>query len=409
MLDPYVALAKQHGGSDVHLEAGMPPAVRVRGKLQAVGEPVSGESLLAVAKWVVGTDDWSEFVRRRSFDGTRQILGVHCRIHVLASSRGVGLAVRLLAGFQPTLNNLNLHPDLAQLVGHEHGLVLVCGPTGSGKTTTLAALIHEVNLGPARHVVTLENPIEYPIRPRKAFVRQREVGRDTPTFEQGLLDAMREDPDVLMVGEMRRRETMQLTLDAAETGHLVLATLHSSSAAEALQRIVSAFPPESQAAVRAQLADSLLAVLAQRLVYRPEAGRRVPECELLVGTAAVRNLVREGHFFKVASAMETGGADGMWTLERYRRWLAAKRQWRRPEDDVTPAAPAAEPAAVKLPRAAPSRRPSSSAVPADGRGAAVPEGDLAEAPAVAGEPVADGVHVIGDEDVGDLDRLLDEL
>ena len=394
MLEPYVALAKQHGASDVHIEAGMPPAVRVRGKLQSVGEQVSGETLLSLAKWVVGTDDWNEFVRRRSFDGTRLIKGVHCRIHVLASSRGVGLAVRLLAGFQPTLNNLNLHPDLSRLVGNDHGLVLVCGPTGSGKTTTLAALIHEVNLGPPRHVVTLENPIEYPIRPHKAFVRQREVGRDTPTFEQGLLDAMREDPDVLMVGEMRRRETMQLTLDAAETGHLVLATLHSSSAAEALQRIVSAFPPESQASVRAQLADSLLAVLAQRLVYRPDAGRRVPECELLVASSAVRNLVREGHFFKVASAMETGGADGMWTLDRYRRWLAAKQQWRRPEDDVSPAVPEAEQPAVKLQRATPSGR--STAAHAD-----------ADTPAPA--PAADGVHVIGDEDVGDLDRLLDEL
>ena len=149
-------------------------------------------------------------------------------------SRGVGLAIRLLSSFQATVEKLNLHPDLKKLVKNTHGLILVSGPTGSGKSSTLAALIQEINLTETRHIVTVESPIEYTFRPRRAFIRQREVGRDTPSFEQALLDALREDPDVLMVGEMRDPETMRLTLSASETGHLVLATVHSSSCAEAI-------------------------------------------------------------------------------------------------------------------------------------------------------------------------------
>src|SRR5262249_39203600 len=160
------------------------------------------------------------------------------------------------------VERLNLHPDLRKLVTHTHGLILVSGPTGSGKSSTLAALIQEINLNEARHIVTIEAPIEYTFRPRRAYIRQREVGRDTPSFEQALLDALREDPDVLMVGEMREPETMRLTLNASETGHLVLATVHSATCAEALQRVVAAFPAEIQSGVAAMLADCLLAVIS---------------------------------------------------------------------------------------------------------------------------------------------------
>src|SRR5207342_562535 len=159
---------------------------------------------------------------------------------------------------------LNLHPDLRRHISHHNGLIIVSGATGSGKSSTMAALIQEINLGEARHIVTIESPIEYSFRPRASYIRQREVGRDTPSFEQGLLDALREDPDVLMVGEMREPETMRLTLNASETGHLVLATVHSSTCAEALQRLVGAFPAEIQNNVAAQLADCLVGVIAQR-------------------------------------------------------------------------------------------------------------------------------------------------
>ena len=208
------------------------------------------------------------------------------------------MAIRLLSSFQATVERLNLHPDLKKLVKNTHGLILVSGPTGSGKSSTLAALIQEINLTETRHIVTVESPIEYTFRPRRSYIRQREVGRDTPSFEQALLDALREDPDVLMVGEMRDPETMRLTLSASETGHLVLATVHSSSCAEALQRVASAFPAEIQGAVCAQLADCLVAVISQRLRFRPDLNIRVPECEILVATHAVKNFIRNARVFQ---------------------------------------------------------------------------------------------------------------
>jgi twitching motility protein PilT len=216
-------------------------------------------------------------------------------------------------------------------------LVLVSGGTGSGKSSTLAALIQEVNLTESRHVLTIESPIEHIFRARRAFIRQREVGRDTPSFEQGLLDALREDPDVLMVGEMREPETMRLTLNAAETGHLVLATVHSGTCAEALQRVVLAFPSEIQNNIAAQLADSLVAVVCQRLRYRQDLNLRLPECEILRSTHPVKAFIRNRDFFKLPQALETGAESGMWTFERYQGWMSKHNQWHLPNaDDEAP-------------------------------------------------------------------------
>jgi twitching motility protein PilT len=326
-LESFVELATTNGASDLHLEAGLPLALRIRGALRTVGQPVAGTTLLEIARDLIGEEQWPHFLEQRSFDLSRTIHAVRCRINVLQTARGVGLAVRLLASFQTTLEKLNLHPDLRKFIANTHGLVLVSGPTGSGKSSTLAALIQEINLTEARHIVTIESPIEYALRPRNAYIRQREVGRDTPSFEQALLDALREDPDVLMVGEMREPETMRLTLTASETGHLVLATVHSSNCIEALQRVVSAFPAEIQGSVAAQLADSLVAVIAQRLRFRPELNIRIPECEVLVATHAVKNFIRNRDFFKIASALETGAEHGMWTFERYRTWLESRTKW----------------------------------------------------------------------------------
>jgi twitching motility protein PilT len=234
------------------------------------------------------------------------------------------------------VEKLNLHPDLKKLVKNTHGLILVSGPTGSGKSSTLAALIQEINLTETRHIVTVENPIEYTFRPRRSYIRQREVGRDTPSFEQALLDALREDPDVLMVGEMRDPETMRLTLSASETGHLVLATVHSSSCAEALQRVASAFPAEIQGAVCAQLADCLVAVISQRLRFRPDLNIRVPECEILVATHAVKNFIRTREFFKIISALETGADHGMWSFQRYVKWLDSRTNFFVPGQNAEP-------------------------------------------------------------------------
>jgi twitching motility protein PilT len=335
-LETLIKLAADNGASDLHLEPGLAPALRIRGTLRVAGEPVPAKTLLEMAHAVIGDEQWPHFLERRSFDLSRTIHGVRCRINVLHSSRGVGMAVRLLAPFQATVEKLNLHPDLKKFVRHTHGLILVSGPTGCGKSSTLAALVQEINLTEARHIITVESPVEYSFRPRRAYIRQREVGRDTPSFEQALLDALREDPDVLMVGEMRDPETMRLTLNASETGHLVLATVHSSTCAEALQRVVAAFPAEIQSGVCAQLADCLVAVISQRLRYRPDLNLRVPECEILSATIGVKSLIRQRDFSKIISAIETGADHDMWSFQRYAKWLDGRTTWSRPEQNAEP-------------------------------------------------------------------------
>jgi twitching motility protein PilT len=357
-LESLIESAAGNGASDLHLEAGMPAAVRIRGNLQVTGEVIAPKSLLDAARQLIGEEQWPVFLERRSFDLSKTIRGVRCRINILKTARGVGLAIRLLSSFQATIEKLNLHPDLKKLVKNTHGLILVSGPTGSGKSSTLAALIQEVNLTETRHIVTVESPIEYTFRPRRSYIRQREVGRDTPSFEQALLDALREDPDVLMVGELRDPETMRLTLSASETGHLVLATVHSSTCAEAVQRVASAFPPEIQSSVCAQLADSLVAVISQRLRFRPELNMRAPECEILMATHAVKNFIRNRDFFKIASAVETGADHGMWSFQRYTKWLETRGNFFVPGQSVEP--PDSEPAEsfsadmpIVLPTAAP--------------------------------------------------------
>jgi twitching motility protein PilT len=340
-LESLVGLAASNGASDLHLEAGLPAALRIRGALRTSGEPVPAELLMQFARGIIGEEQWPHFLERRSHDMSRTIRGVRCRINILQTARGVGFAIRLLATFQATVEKLNLHPDLKKLVTSTNGLILVSGATGSGKSSTLAALIQEINLTEARHIVTIESPIEYTFRPRRAYIRQREVGRDTPSFDQALLDSLREDPDVLMVGEMRDPETMRLTLNAAETGHLVLATVHSSTCVEALQRVVSAFPAEIQSSVASQVADCLVAVVCQRLRFRPELNIRLPECEILMMSHAVKNFIRNREFFKITSSLETGSDHGMWTFQRYRGWLETRKNWFIPGQ--TPEPPEGEP------------------------------------------------------------------
>ncbi len=346
-LETLIGSAAGNGASDLHLEGGMPAAVRVRGALRTVGEPIPPKVISEMAHALIGDVHWPEFVERRSFDMSKTIHGVRCRINLLHTSRGIGLAIRLLSSFQATVEKLNLHPDLKKLVKNSHGLILVSGPTGSGKSSTLAALIQEINLTETRHIVTVESPIEYTFRPRRSYLRQREVGRDTPSFEQALLDALREDPDVLMVGEMRDPETMRLTLSASETGHLVLATVHSSSCAEALQRVASAFPAEIQSAVCAQLSDCLVAVIAQRLRFRQDLNIRLPECEILVASHAVKNFIRTREFFKIASAIETGADHGMWSFQRYTKWLDSRTNFFIPGESAEP--PDSEPDDIPAP------------------------------------------------------------
>lgn len=336
-----IANLKKMGASDLHLEPGLAPTARVQGELKPLAkDPVAASQTRAVAKDILNKEQWKGFLERLSCDLSLIISGVRCRVHIMKTHRGVGLAIRLLSSFQPNLERLNLHPDLAKLVDRRNGLVVITGPTGSGKSSTLAALLHEISVTKCLHIVTVESPIEYPILPRRSFVRQREVGPDTPSFDRALLDALREDPDVIMVGEVRERETIKLTLNAAETGQLVLTTLHSSNPAEAVQRIVASFPPEIQGSVCHQLADCLVGVVAQRLHFNESYMIRVPVCEILVATNPVKNLIRQGQFYKLASALETGYGEGNWTFRRYQQWLDGRTDFYVPSDadslDVVP-------------------------------------------------------------------------
>ena len=372
-LESLVALAANNGASDLHLEAGLPAAIRIRGELRTTGDPLPANLLAEWARGVIGEEEWPRFLEQRSYDCSRNYRGCRCRLNILMTSRGIGFAIRLLSSFIATIEKLNLHPDFKKLVTGHHGLILVSGATGSGKSSTLAALIEQINMTETRHILTIESPIEFTFRPRRAYIRQREVGRDTPSFEQALIDSLREDPDVLMVDEMRDPETMRLTLAAAETGHLVMATVHSSTCAEALQRVVSAFPAEIQSSVAAQLADCMLAVISQRLCFRPEFNIRVPECEILVPTHAVKNFIRNRDFFKISSSLETGAEHGMWTVQRYRAWLDSRKNWYIPgkspdpgenEPGSAPPPPLRPPAFPLAPR--PSKSPARPAPPAHG-------------------------------------------
>jgi len=390
-----ILAASRQGASDLHLEPGLPAAIRVRGALKTVGEPLAGKALVDLAREVIAPEAWTQFTERRSVDFSRTIGGVRCRVNVMHTSRGIGFAVRLLSSFQATIDRLNLHPDLKKLVAHTTGLILLSGPTGSGKSSTMAGLIQEINLAEPRHILTIESPIEYVLRSRKAFIRQREVGRDTPSFEQGLLDALREDPDVLMVGEMREPETMRLTLNAAETGHLVLATVHSGTCAEALQRVVLAFPADIQDNIAAQLADSLVAVICQKLRYRSDLNLRVPECEILRPTHSVKTFIRNRDFFKLPQALETGADHGMWTFERYQGWMAKRAQWHVPNlEDEAPDPD--EPVTIDAPLS----------IPSPNKPAAVP-GAPSPAPPVEAKRPAGRIEIEPEE--GGMDELIKRL
>lgn len=333
MISKLIETARIKGASDLHLEPGLPAVFRISGKLEIQGEPISPETLKAMARQITGDENWSDFMEKGSFDTSKNIQNVRCRINVLRTNRGIGFAIRLLSSFQPTVEKLNLHPDIINVIQHRHGLVLFCGPTGSGKSSTMAALIQELNQSEAKHIITIESPIEYHFKMIRSIIRQREVGRDTPSFYQGIIDAMREDPDVLMVGEMREPDVMRLTLNAAETGHLVFATIHSGSAGEAIYRLVNAFPAEMQDNVRAQVADCLLAVICQRLVYRPEMNMRVPECEILNANFAAKSIIRSGKYSKIGDVLQTGVEDKMWSFQRYRQWLNNRNTWYRPKNE----------------------------------------------------------------------------
>jgi twitching motility protein PilT len=366
--EEWIEQAYSLGASDLHLEADTPIVARIRGELQTVGANVSGATLEQVARDLLG-EQWPQFIERGSADHAESIGGIRLRVNFFHTVRGIAAAIRLLAPSVKDLRVCNLHKDLRKFVEATSGLCIISGPTGSGKSTTLAALIEEINATRARHVVTLESPIEYLFANRQSFIRQREIPTHSPSFEQGIVDALRENPDVLVISEMRTPEVMRLTLNAAETGHLVLATMHSSNCAEALSRLCMSFPEGVQPSVRAQLADCLVAVCCQRLEFLSTARLHVPRCEILLPTSGARGTIRSGNFSQIATVLQSGGEEGMWTFDRYQRWMEQVTDWVRPpssaalrvQGEAAPRAPYAAPALRTAGRAAPSRAPSPAA------------------------------------------------
>jgi twitching motility protein PilT len=331
--------ARKIGASDLHLEAGTAMVARVRGEITPIGEALTGAQLMEMAKELLTAEDWADFNARGSADISLVVAGTRCRINFYRTIRGLAMATRLLTSSVGDLRACNLHPDLRRLVATPTGLVIVSGPTGSGKSTTLAALIEEVNIARAQNIITLESPLEYVYTNRRSFIRQREIPTHSPSFEQAIVDALRENPDVLVISEMRTAEVMRLTLDAAETGHLVLATMHSATCGEALNRICMSFPSDLQGSIRAQLADCLVGVVCQRLEYLERWQMRVPRCEVLLPNSGARGTIRAGQFGQISNVIQSGGEEGMWTFDRYQRWMEQQREWMRP---ATPPAVAAD-------------------------------------------------------------------
>ena len=358
-LEEIVRLGLEQKATDIHLEPRTQIALRIGGSLKRMAFAPSAERLLEFAENLLSTEQIEAFEVRGSADFSRTIAGVPCRLNVLKSDRGVGLVIRLLATSSPSLKSCNLHPSIAEFLQRDSGLLILTGPTGSGKSTTLTALLEEINTRESRHIVTLESPIEYRLTPKKSMIRQREIGLHTPSFEQGLLDSLREDPDILVVGEMRESETIRLTLNAAETGHLVLATMHSASAMEAVYRIMMSFSSERQSSVLAQVADTLIAIVSHKMTFRSSQSLLVPCCEIMVANHATRNVIRKGDVSKMPSLLQTGGPEGMYTFERYQSWLDQKEDWTFPTAPTVVEAESEVPAPVRsLKRKRPKSEPS---------------------------------------------------
>ena len=301
--------------SDIHIVRGLPIRIRVDGDLQDYdGYVLTDEDCENYAREMAGheyrkIEKMGELDLAITFDG-----GIRCRINIFRQRGAVSSAIRLLSEKIPDLDSLGLPPAVQGFPALNRGIVLVTGETGSGKSTTLAALLDRINHNYPSHIVTLEDPIEYIYNPDMCTINQREIGTDTESYETGLRAILREDPDVILIGEMRDLNTIETALTAAETGHLVFATLHTNSAAEAIDRVVDVFPEGRQRQIRLQLSTTLMAVLSQQLLPR-KTGGRVCACELMMVTPAIRNLIREGKTPQIISAISTSAAEGSITMD----------------------------------------------------------------------------------------------
>ncbi len=318
-LDDLLAQMAEWSASDLHVTVGVPPVVRVRGKLERIDNlpPLDADQTQELLYRIMSTEQHKFLEERRAVDIAYAIPGVaRFRVNVFFQRESLGAAFRLIPSEIKDLEALGLPSSLHELTTRPRGLVLVTGPTGSGKSTTLAAMIDEVNLTRSGHILTIEDPIEFVHEHKSCIVNQREIGADATSFADALRSALRQDPDVILLGEMRDLETIGTALTAAETGHLVFGTLHTQSAPGTIDRIIDVFPAAQQEQVRVQIAASLQAVITQALLPTADGAGRIASSEILLPDDAVRNLIRQGKVEQIYSVMQTGTSRGMQTMEQ---------------------------------------------------------------------------------------------
>jgi len=312
-----LAFSAKQGASDLHLSAGLPPMIRVDGDVRRINLPPMEHKEVHGLIYDIMNDkqrkDYEEFLET---DFSFEVPGVaRFRVNAFNQNRGAGAVFRTIPSKVLTMEDLGMGQVFKDISSVPRGLVLVTGPTGSGKSTTLAAMMDYINDTRYEHILTIEDPIEFVHESKKCLVNQREVHRDTLGFNEALRSALREDPDIILVGELRDLETIRLALTAAETGHLVFGTLHTTSAAKTIDRVVDVFPAEEKSMVRSMLSESLQAVISQTLMKKMGGGR-IAAHEIMIGTAAIRNLIREDKIAQMYSAIQTGGSPGMQTLDQ---------------------------------------------------------------------------------------------
>ncbi|MCL6433364.1 MAG: type IV pilus twitching motility protein PilT [Leptolyngbyaceae cyanobacterium HOT.MB2.61] len=322
MIEDLMEQLIEMGGSDLHLTAGLPPYFRISGHLQPIGDQaLTAEECQRLIFSMLNNTQRKNLEQNWELDCSYGVRGLaRFRVNVYKDRGTYAACLRALSSKIPSFDKLGLPDVVREMSEKPRGLILVTGPTGSGKTTTLAAMIDLINRTRAEHILTIEDPIEFVYEPIKSLIHQRQLGEDTKSFANALRAALREDPDIILVGEMRDLETISLAISAAETGHLVFATLHTSSAAQTVDRMIDVFPAERQTQVRVQLSNSLVAVFSQTLVPKknPKPGEygRVMAQEIMIVTPAISNLIREGKTAQIYSAIQTGGKLGMQTLEK---------------------------------------------------------------------------------------------
>lgn len=320
-----LAFSAKQGASDLHLSAGLPPMIRVDGDVRRINLPaLDHKQVQALIYDIMNDTQRVDFEKHLETDFSFEVPGVaRFRVNAFNQNRGAGAVFRTIPSKVLSMDDLGMGEVFRKITEAPRGLVLVTGPTGSGKSTTLAAMIDHLNSHRHQHILTIEDPIEFVHESRKCLINQREVHRDTRSFATALRSALREDPDVILVGEMRDLETIRLALTAAETGHLVFGTLHTTSAAKTIDRVVDVFPGDEKSMVRSMLSESLLAVVSQALVKKIGGGR-IAAHEIMLGTSAIRNLIREDKVAQMYSSIQTGGNLGMQTLDMCLKELVTK-------------------------------------------------------------------------------------